>query len=121
MTHSFCHLDPIINLLCSTLDQCTIEKCYLKLKKDENEEEVSNSQLSQTSPNGTNIIDNENDAHNEMDESLDHLKLLSKNCHLAEMQCAQCSNAAECKTGSSQTNPDETEFGNDYGSGMNLK
>ena len=82
---------------------------------------MSNSQLSQTPSNGTNVLDDENNAHNEMDESLDHLKLLSKNCHLAEMQCAQCSNVEECKTGFSQPNRDETEFGKDYGPGMNLK
>ena len=85
---------------------------------------MNNSQLSQTPSNATDTLDDENNAFDkviDMDDSLDHLKLLSKNCHLAEMQCAQCSNVEECKTGFSQPNPDESEFGKDYGSGMNLK
>ena len=82
---------------------------------------MSNSQLSQTPSNATNTLDDDNIPQNEMDESLDHLKLLSKNCHLAEMQCAQCSNAEECKTGFSQPHPDETEFDKDYGSGIDFR
>ena len=52
-----------------------------------------------------------------MDASLGPLKLLSKNCHVAEMQCAMCSSLDECRAQLNVPSPDETEFGSNYQSG----
>ena len=97
------------------MDHCTIEKCYLKLKKDENEDDVSSSQLSQTPSNATNVDedghDNEGNHHyDKIHKANNKLKLLSKTCHLAEMQCAKCSSAEECKNNLQVRSPVEVEF-----------
>ena len=106
----------------STLDHCTIEKCYLKLKKDEKEDDISSSQLSQTPSNATSVDEeHDNKGNNHYDkihEANNQLKLLSKTCHLAEMQCAKCSSAEECKNNLQVPSPVEVEFDSNSNSGI---
>ena len=105
------------------MDHCTIEKCYLKLKKDEKEDDISSSQLSQTPSNATNIDeeDHDNERNHHYDKTHDannQLKLLSKTCHLAEMQCSKCSSAEECKNSLQVPSPAEVEFDDNSNSGI---
>ena len=51
-------------------------------------------------------------------ESIVQLKLLSKNCHIDEMQCAMCSSSEECKAQLKGANSDEPEFGSNHKSGV---
>ena len=107
----------------STLDHCTIEKCYLKLKKDEKEDDISSSQLSQTPSNATNVdeVDHDNEGSHHYDKihkANNQLKLLSKTCHLAEMQCAKCSSTEECKNNLQVSSLDELEFDGNSNSGI---
>ena len=107
----------------STLDHCTIEKCYLKLKKDEKEDDISSSQLSQTPSNATDVDEEDHDNmgnnhYNKIHEPNNQLKLLSKTCHLAEMLCSKCSSAEECKNSLQVPSPAEVEFDDNSNSGI---
>ena len=86
------------------MDNCKIEQCYLKLKKNENEVEASNSQLSQAPINAT---EDHGLGHYESSNGLEGLEILSKNCHTAELQCSMCNNFEECKVRSNQDNQND--------------
>ena len=84
----------------STLDNCKIEQCYLKLKKDENDLETSNGHLSEVPVNRTEEVVSSNKDVNQLSE----LELLSKNCHTMELQCSECNSFDECNLQEGQTN-----------------
>ena len=85
----------------STLDHCNIEKCYVKLKKNETELEASNSHLSQPY---SNVTEERNDDYGLLD-TLGKLELISKDCYTEELQCSVCNTLEECKRQQGQSNP----------------
>ena len=97
-----CHLVyNFIWISISTLDHCNIEQCYLKLKKNESESEANNSQLL--------LYNNATEQDKDKYEILDiigMLELISKDCHIAELQCSVCNNLEDCKQQQGQDNND---------------
>ena len=82
------------------MDNCKIEQCYLKLKKDENDLETSNGHLSEVPVNRTEEVVSSNKGVNQLSE----LELLSKNCHTMELKCSECHSFDECNLQEGQTN-----------------